>query len=73
MSLTLLKETTVDWAVRVPNHTYIFDGSTMYIVGYIKEGETKAIKFAKPMFFDKRRRTFTKVKPKSFDLSEFGV
>ena len=43
----------------------------MYIVGYIKQGERKAIRFNKPMFFDKRRRTFQKVKPSSYDMSEF--
>lgn len=73
MKLKLLKETTADWKCKMPNHTYIFDNSTMYIVGYVKEGERTAIKFSKPVFFDKRRRTFSPAKAKDYDLTAFGV
>jgi len=58
-----LKETT-DWSdaqARIPNHTYIFDGSSC--VGYIKEGTTKEIMFNKPSrIFSKKGRTFKEVK-----------
>lgn len=66
MKLTLLQETTIDWSQPIPNHTYIFGPSTMHIIGYIKEGETKAIKFSKPLFFDKRRRTFKNISAKKY-------
>jgi len=57
-----LKETTVwDTDVRIPNHTYIFDGSSC--VGYIKEGTSEKIMFKKPARgFSKRYRTFKEVK-----------
>ena len=67
--MILLQETT-EWRVPTPNHIYIFE--TAYnCVGYIKQGETKAIKFTEPRKIDKRRRTFEKIKPKGFDLSAF--
>lgn len=67
--MKLLQETT-DWDT--PNHIYIFGASSLKIVGYIKAGETVAFKFAKPIQFDKRRRTFTEIKVKDhkkFDLT----
>jgi hypothetical protein len=67
--MKLLLETTADWNTPTPNHIYIFDGSDMKIVGYIKEGTKKAIKFSKPMGFDKRKRTFKPVPAKGYDLS----
>ena len=70
--MKLLQETTADWNTPTPNHIYIFDGSDMKIVGYIKEGTDDAIKFSKPMAFDKRRRTFKEVKAKGFNLTVFG-
>lgn len=66
--MKLLKETTV-WETSTPNHIYIFDGSETKIAGYIPDGTTKAMKFSKPMMFDKRGRTFTPVKPDGFDLT----
>ena len=68
--MKFLQETT-EWRVPTPNHVYIFDGSSTKIVGYIKEGTTKAIKLPKPMGFDKRRRTFEEMSSKGFDMSEF--
>jgi len=63
-SMNLLQETTKDWKVPTPNHTYIFGSSTMRAIGYIKEGTKVAIKFSKPMAFDRRNRTFTELKAK---------
>jgi len=58
-----LQETT-DWSnceVRIPNHIYIFDGSSC--VGYIKEGTKDKIMFSKPSrIFSKKGRTFKEVK-----------
>lgn len=70
--LTLLQEKT-QWDNPTENHIYVFDESTTKIVGYIKSGSSKAIRFSKPMMFDKRGRTFSKVKASSFDLSAFEV
>lgn len=75
--LTLLQETTPDWEYPVPNHTYIFGDSTMRIIGYIREGETVAVKFNAPIFFDKRRRKFKNISAKKYqknlDLSAFAA
>lgn len=57
------REVTSDWKCeyRVPNHTYIFDGSSC--VGYIKEGTTEEIMFKSPLKqFSKTRRKFVEVK-----------
>lgn len=70
--MKLLQETTHDWKVPTPNHTYIFGSSTMKIIGYIKEGTKVAIKFSKPQSFDKRMRTFKEIPTKEhgqFDLT----
>ena len=72
--MKLLQETTADWKVPTPNHTYIFGTSSMKIVGYIKQGETTAVKFKTPQSFDRRNRTFIELKAKDvkkFDLSAF--
>lgn len=72
MKLTLLQETTSDWTCPVSNNVYIFSDSSWRIVGYIKKGETVAIRFDKPLLFDKKRRTFEKLTAKQikqFDLS----
>ena len=68
--MKLLQETT-EWKVKTPNHVYIFDGSSMKIVGYVKAGTRDAIKFTKPMMFDKRGRTFVEVKAKDFNMAAF--
>lgn len=70
--MKLLQETS-EWKVPTPNHIYIFSDSTTKIVGYIKEGTKVAIKFPKPMSFDKRRRTFTPVKARDYDLTAFNT
>jgi len=58
--MKLLKETTV-WDVKIPNHTYAFEGGNC--VGYIKAGTSELAIFKKPMKqFDKRYRTFVEVK-----------
>lgn len=53
-----------DWSnseVRIPNHTYIFDGSNC--VGYIKEGTTTPYMFKKPSrIFSKKGRSFKEIK-----------
>lgn len=70
--MNILQETTSDWKVPTPNHTYIFGTSSMKAIGYIKEGTKVAIKFKTPMGFDKRRRTFVTLKAKDLkglDLS----
>ena len=61
-NLTFLKETT-DWGeYETPNNTYIVDDKG-YLVAFIREGETRARRFATPIKkFDKRYRTFEKVK-----------
>ena len=61
MALEVLKETTV-WKVdfRQPNHVYLMDGSK--VLAYKKWGEGEAIWFKEPGKFDKRRRTFQKLK-----------
>ena len=64
MSIYFMKEVTeLDgaWAGRVPQHTYIFNGSAL--IGYIKEGTSEKIIFKNPSKkFDKRGRKFLKVK-----------
>lgn len=62
--MNILKETTKDWKVPTPNHTYIFGASKMKAIGYIKEGTTVAIKFNTPQSFDRRNRTFVELKGK---------
>lgn len=62
MNYKYLKETTV-WDkcdYNVPNHTYLVSG--IKAVGYIKEGTTEKIMFKKPVFFDRRYRTFVELK-----------
>ena len=70
--MEILQETTSDWKVPTPNHTYIFGTSSMKAIGYIKEGTKVAIKFSKPIQFDRRNRTFTTLKArdlKGYDLT----
>lgn len=55
MKLKALTETT-KWDI--PNHTYLIDPATEKLVGYIKEGCKRVKWFKKPLFFDKRRRSF---------------
>lgn len=69
--MKFLQETT-EWKVPTPNHTYIFDGSSTKIVGYVKQGTTVAVKFSAPLSFDRRGRTFEQVKPNGLDLSAFN-
>ena len=59
--MEILQETTSDWKVPTPNHVYIFGTSSMKAIGYIKEGTKVAIKFSKPLQFDRRNRTFVKL------------
>lgn len=56
----LYRETT-EWNAdyNVPNHTYILRQNKC--LGYVKEGTREVIRFAKPIQFDSRRRTFEKV------------
>jgi hypothetical protein len=68
--MELLQETS-EWSTYTPNHIYVFDGSTTKVAGYIKLGTLKAVRFSKPMVFNKRYRTFCKINPKGFDLSAF--
>jgi len=60
-----LKETTV-WdkcEYNVKNHTYIVqDGRGGKMLGYVKSGTSEKVMFAKPMFFDRRNRTFKELK-----------
>lgn len=70
--MVLLKETTV-WKNPTPNHVYIFDGSTNKIVGYVPSGKTVAVKFTKPIQFDRRGRTFVSAAKKWYDLSALGM
>jgi len=62
MKLDYLKETTSNWETeyRVPCHTYIVNGSKL--VGYIKESNNEKIMFSKSRIFNRKGRTFTKVK-----------
>jgi len=56
-----LKETTKwDCGYNVINHTYILQRGKM--IGYIKAGTTEEIRFTKPLYFDRKNRTFEKVK-----------
>ena len=62
MSLKYLQETTV-WSTPIPNHTYIFDGSSC--VGYIKCGSEQVTMFSKASKqFSKTRRQFKDVTKK---------
>lgn len=45
----------------------------MKIIGYIKQGTTKAEKLKVPMAFDRRGRSFIEVKKNAFDLGAFNV
>lgn len=60
-----LKEIT-DWSgceYSVKNHTYILEkGRSGRMLGYVKSGTDEKIMFAKPMFFDRRNRTFKELK-----------
>ncbi len=58
--MEILRETTV-WSTgyKVPNHTYILDGSKL--VGYIQEGKTEPFMFKIPQSFSKSGRKFEKV------------
>lgn len=59
MSLKYLQETTA-WSTPIPNHTYIFDGSSC--VGYIKCGTGQVTMFSKASKqFSKTRRQFKDV------------
>jgi hypothetical protein len=59
--MILLQETT-EWKTPTPNHIYIMDSSnSMKIVGYIPVGKREPFFFSKPILFDKRGRTFTKL------------
>ena len=49
-------EEITQWADSTPNHTYLLEGDRC--VGYIRQGTTEAIMFAKPMRFDRRYRKF---------------
>jgi len=71
--MKLLQETTSDWKSPTPNHIYIFGSLTMKIIGYIKAGETKAIKFSQPQPFDRRRRTFTQLSAKEVKKFDLGA
>lgn len=42
----------------VPNHTYYLTDDKRKVVGYIKTGTKKLIKFVKPMSFDTKGRKF---------------
>lgn len=68
--LKLLKETT-KWEDNTQNHVYIFEDSFTKIAGYIKQGTVEAIKFSKPIVFNKNGRTFESVKAKDFNLAVF--
>jgi len=64
--MIVLQETTA-WPEgdQCPNNIYIFKvkpDRTGQCVAYIKRGETKVIKFSKPMALDMRHRTFEAVK-----------
>lgn len=45
-----------------PNHIYLLNDSKSKMYGYIPVGETVPYMFKKPMFFDKRNRTFKEIK-----------
>lgn len=64
MAVEYFQETTNDWKCdfRVPCHTYLVENSKM--VGYIPEGKTDPIMFQEPKTWDRRGRTFKKVKVK---------
>jgi hypothetical protein len=60
--LKYLQETTV-WSTPIPNHTYIFHGSSC--IGYIKSGSDEKIIFSKASKqFSKTRRQFKDVTKK---------
>lgn len=60
--MKFLQETTNNWKCdyNVPNHIYMVNG--IKAVGYIKQGTDKKIMFKKPIFFDRRNRTFNELK-----------
>ena len=51
---------TTDWGSNnVQNHTYYLTDDKRKMVGYIKAGTKKLVKFSKPMNFDPKGRKFT--------------
>lgn len=72
--MVLLRETT-KWDASAPaliNHVYILDKPTSNkILGYIREGAVEAIKFSKPLMFNRKGRSFAPAKEKDFDMSAF--
>lgn len=57
--LDVLRETTV-WEGNIPNHTYAL--SSTKLVGYVNALNGMVVYLAHPIQFDKRRRTFVKVR-----------
>lgn len=64
--IEILRETT-EW--EFPNGTYILNKGQL--VGFQKKGESEFVKFRKPLNFNKKRRTFVKLKIR--DISLKGV
>lgn len=57
-----LQETT-NWGDTTPNHIYLFSESRKnHIVGFVASGSEQPHFFSKPLFFDRRGRTFKPVK-----------
>ena len=71
MKFDVLFETTV-WKTGydVPNHTYLVNGTKAY--AFIRRGE-KPIYFSKGLHFDKRNRSFMKLKGNPFNLTIVNV
>ena len=63
MALISIKETTswIGGASSTPNHTYLYDTTKRNIHAYRLEGSDEIRRCKKPMFFDRRGRTFDKV------------
>lgn len=57
--LEVLRETTSDWSMNVPNHTYVLKNDRL--VAYVKHGTSDVIPLT-PMSFSKKFRTFAPVK-----------
>lgn len=66
--MTKILQETTEWEDNIPNHTYIVKDNKM--LGYIKAGTDEVIEFAKPLMFDKRKRTFKELKDKNI-ISKF--